>query len=76
MAKGTKGYAHSCACPHCRKPDDFRDYVDHGFEPKDTTFECKYCKKFFVIAAVKTTTMIWLEPRSGIDSAHKVTPRG
>ena len=56
--------------------DDFRDLSDHALEPRDTTFECKNCGKFFQIVMVKRTTMIWLEKVSGIADNHKATPKG
>ena len=60
----TKGYVHSCACPWCRKPNDFRDLDDYGLEPGNV-LSCDHCKKNFKIKALRPVTVITLEQFQG-----------
>ncbi len=60
-AKQTRGTVEACACPWCKKPNDFRGCEDYAIE-KFQDFKCDHCGRIFYIARVQPVTMIWLAP--------------
>jgi len=61
VSNQTKGPVHSCPCPWCRKPNDFRGLEDYGLEPGNIA-SCDHCKKNFKIKSVQKVTFLRLAP--------------
>lgn len=59
--KNTRGTIASCACPWCKKPNNFRDVEDYALEAGNI-LECDYCHKNFKIQRVRMVTEIVLSP--------------
>jgi uncharacterized protein YbaR (Trm112 family) len=66
----TKGTISACACPWCKKPNDFRGVEDYGLE-QGNVLSCDFCKKNFQIARVQPVTMIWLERTNNRGNLHQ-----
>lgn len=61
MSKQTRGTVASCACPWCKKPNDFRGVEDYGLEPGNV-LSCDHCRRNFKITKVEKMTVIQLAP--------------
>jgi len=60
----TRGTTDSCACPHCRRPNNFSDETE--FLEKGNSFKCDHCDRIFYCVEVKRVTLLLLstaEPR-------------
>lgn len=56
MAKMVRGTIESCACPHCKKPNDFRDDIE--FIEDGNSFFCDHCKGKIIIVQVRKVTLL------------------
>jgi hypothetical protein len=61
MNRQTTGPLNACACPWCRKANDFRGLEDYGVEPGNI-LACDHCGKNFEVMRVQPVTMVWLAP--------------
>lgn len=59
--KNTRGTIESCACPWCRKPNNFRDVQDYALEAGNI-LECDHCHKNFQIQRARQIVEIVLSP--------------
>lgn len=58
MPPMTRGTMHACACPHCRKPNDFSD--DGEVLEKGNSFNCDHCKRVFFVVEARRVTLVTL----------------
>ncbi len=65
----TKGTVAACACPWCKKANDFRGVEDYGLEPGNV-ITCDHCGKNFKLARVQRVTLIWLERTTDVGNLH------
>jgi len=73
---GKPCHMHAVRCPHCGKPNDFREVSDAlAEEDGRPTVECDHCHGIMEVVKIQPTTLIWVRPGKG-GSDHQVLTAG
>lgn len=55
----TRGTVAACACPWCRKANDFRGLEEYGLE-RGCILTCDHCDKHFSVVDIRPVTVLRL----------------
>jgi NAD-dependent SIR2 family protein deacetylase len=71
----TKGPIESVPCPHCGKPNDFRDLKAEQTLDTGEVASCDHCDRLMSITAIQEVVMISVQPRDGRAHPQAVPPQ-